>query len=85
MARVVLQVQSVHHVQRRQVSRTGDSTRTDGHDTLGRTTDPGLVTPVPDFDDADGGSGRRENVHGQRCSVGTADSRVRDNVKRNVP
>ena len=47
------QVQSVHHVQRRQVSRTGDShrgssTRTDGHDALGRRTDPGLPTPVSD-------------------------------------
>ena len=62
MARVVPQAQSAHHLQRRQASRTGDShrgssTRTDGHDTLGRRTEPGLATPVSDPGDADGGSG----------------------------
>ena len=59
MTRMELQVSRVHHVQRRQVSRSGDShrgstTRTDGHDTLGRRTDPGLAKPVSDPGDVDG-------------------------------
>ena len=75
MARMVLQVSSVHHVQRRQISRTGDShrgssTRTDGHDTLGRRTDPGFVKLVSDLGGAVGGSGTPFRARGarlQRC------------------
>ena len=49
-------------VQRRQVSRTVDShrrssTRTDGHDTPGRSTDSGLARPVSDPGVSDAGNG----------------------------
>ena len=74
MARVVPQAQSAHHLQRRQACRTGDShrgssTRTDGHDTLGRRTEPGLGTPVSNPGDADGGSGTPYRASGRSTAV----------------
>ena len=64
-------------------------TRNEGNETLGIRTDPGLAALVSEPGEvkrsATGGSGhRRENVHGQSCSVGAAESRARDNVKRDI-